>query len=178
MQGEALIALSRFAEAVLVLERASEAAADSPADRLTARMLKADALFAMGADNPVRYEEALLAYHMVGHGEVLTPSRRLVIAYKVARTLEKLGRLEGALDEYYANVVLAYRTGRLAGVIFDDDARAVFVKAAFRLANEYERRGLKMQAERILELVAASDVPAAAEAERRIDRLQTGGFFP
>ena len=178
VQGEALIALSRFAEAVLVLERASEAAADSPADRLTARMLKADALFAMGADNPVRYEEALLAYHMVGHGEVLTPSRRLVIAYKVARTLEKLGRLEGALDEYYANVVLAYRTGRLAGVIFDDDARAVFVKAAFRLANEYERRGLKMQAERILELVAASDVPAAAEAERRIDRLQTGGFFP
>ena len=178
VQGEALMALSRFAEAILVLERASEAAADSPADRLTARMLKADALFAMGADNPARYEEALLAYRMVGQGEALSPSRRLVIAYKVARTLEKTGLLEGALDEYYSNVVLAYRTGRLAGVVFDDDARAAFVKAAFRLANEYERRGLKMQAERILELVAASDVPAAAEAERRIDRLQTGGAFP
>ena len=177
VQGEALIALARFEEAILVLDRAFEASVDSAADRLTARMLKADALFAMGADNPTRYEEALLTYHMIGQGEALPPSRRLVVAYKVARTLEKMGRLEGALDEYYTNVVLSYRSSRLAGVVFDDEARAVFVKAAFRLADEYERRGLKRQAERILELVAASDVPAAVEAERRIDKLQTGGLY-
>ncbi len=177
VQGEALIALARFEEAILVLDRAFDASVDSAADRLTARMLKADALFAMGADNPTRYEEALLSYHMIGQGEALPPSRRLVVAYKVARTLEKMGRLEGALDEYYTNVVLAYRSSRLAGVVFDDEARAVFVKAAFRLADEYERRGLKRQAERILELVAASDVPAAVEAERRIDKLQTGGLY-
>lgn len=178
VQGEALIALARFEEAILVLDRASGSPSEALGERRAARMLKADALFAMGADNPARYEEALLAYHMVVQGEVLTPSRRLVVSYKIARTLEKMGRLDAARDEYYTSVILAYRSGRLNGETFDDAARAVFVKAAFHLAQDFEQRGLKMQAERILELVAASDVPAAAEAERRIDRLQTGGFQP
>ena len=81
------------------------------------------------------------------------------------------------MDQYYTQVVLAYREGRLAGGYFTDEARAVFSKAAFRLADEYESRGQDRQSIDILELVAASDVPAAAEAVRRIDRMRSKGRF-
>lgn len=81
------------------------------------------------------------------------------------------------MDQYYTQVVLAYREGRLAGEHFSDEVRAVFSKSAFRLADEYESRGQDRQAIGVLELVAESDVPAAAEAVRRIDRMRSKGRF-
>ena len=86
-------------------------------------------------------------------------------------------RMDEAIDQYYTGVVLAYREGRQKGLAFDDEARAAFARAAFRLADEYESRGRDFQAMHILELVIASDVPAADEAEKRLDRIQTKGKF-
>lgn len=177
LQGEALIELARFDEAVLVLERAVLSDGASAEDRLRAQVLKADALFAMGADNPARYRAALDAYRAVRLGESLPPGLRIEVSFKIARTLEKLRRLDEAIDEYYAEVVLAYRNARLSGARLDDDVRAVFVRAAFRLADEYESRGMDFQAVRVLELVVASDAPAAEEAARRIGRMQMKGKF-
>jgi len=177
VQGESLIELARFDEAVLVLERVALAEDASPSDRLRARLLGADALFAMGADNPLRYQEALEAYKGVKMGESLDPSERLVVSYKIARTLEKLKRVDEAVDRYYADVVLAYREGRSKGIRFDDEAKASFSRAAFRLADEYESRGRDYQAVHVLELVSTSDVPAGAEARKRIDRIQRKGKF-
>ncbi len=177
IQGEALIELARFDEAVLVLDRTIAAPDTPPEERLRAQILRADALFAMGADNPVRYREALSAYQSIRLSEKLSPSLKLAIAFKTGRTLEKLKRLDEAIDHYYASVVLAYREGRMKGVRFDDEARATFARAAFRLADEYESRGKDFQAMHILELVVASDVPASDEAEKRIDRIQTKGKF-
>ena len=131
----------------------------------------------MGADNPARYREALDSYRAVLLGEALSPSLKITVSFKTGRALEKLKRMDEAVDQYYAEVVLAYREGRLAGVRFDDEARAAFSRAAFRLADEYESRGKDFQAMHILELVVASDVPAADEAEKRIDRIQTKGKF-
>ncbi|MBR1920642.1 MAG: tetratricopeptide repeat protein, partial [Kiritimatiellae bacterium] len=177
VQGEALIELARFDEAVLVLERVALDEGATPADRLRARLLGADALFAMGADNPVRYQEALEAYRTVKAGEVLDPSAGLLVSYKIAKTLEKLKRTDEAVDRYYADVVLTYRDGRARGLKFDDESRAAFSRAAFRLADEFESRGRRYQAVHVLELVAASGVPAAAEAEKRIHRIQRKGNF-
>ena len=177
VQGEALIELARFDEAVLVLER-TVLAEDTPSDeRLRAQVLRADAYFAMGADNPARYKSALGAYRSVRLGESLQPGHKIAVSFKIARTLEKLKRTDEAIDEYYSGVVLAYRDARQDGVRFDDDARAVFARAAFRLADEYESRGMDYQAVRVLELVVTSDAPAADEAERRINRIQTKGMF-
>ncbi len=177
VQGEALIELARFDEAVLVLER-SAMGDDVPVDdRLRARLLKADALFAMGADNSVRYQEALEAYKGVKMGETLDPSQRLIVSYKIAKTLEKLKRTDEAVDRYYSDVVLAYREGRLHAIRFDDEARASFSRAAFRLADEFESRGRDYQAVHVLELVSTSDVPAAVEARKRIDRIHRKGRF-
>ncbi len=175
VQGQALVELGRFDEAVLVLERALLDSAITGEERFKAEVLKADALFAMGADNPLRYSEALGAYRAVRLGESLPPGLRLAVSFKIGRTLEKLRRTDESIDEYYSSVVLAYREGRQKGVAFDDEARAAFARAAFRLADEYESRGRDFQAMHILELVIASDVPASTEAERRLDRIQTKG---
>ena len=177
VQGEALIELARFDEAVLVLERVTAAEGTEAADRLRAQTLRADALYAMGADNPARYTAALDAYRAILFGGILSPSEKLVVSFKIARSLEKLKRMNEAIDQYYTQVVLAYRDGRLARTRFDDDARAAFSRAAFRLADEYESRGRDFSAVKILELVAESDVHAAEEARRRIEKLSSKGRF-
>ena len=178
VQGEALVEQARFDEAVLLFERVTLADAASERDRVRAQALKADALYVMGADNPARYEAALEAYQSFLRNESLTGDERLVISFKVARALEKLKRTDEAVDQYYSQVVLAYRTGRLRGERFSDEARAAFSRAAFWLADEYESRGRDRQALSVLELVVESDVPAAEEARRRCGRiLGKGGFL-
>ena len=175
IQAESLVELSRFDEAVLVLDRAVLVESASAEDRLRAQVLRADALFAMGADNAARYREALDAYRAVRLGESLPPELQLVVSIKIARTLEKLKRTDEAFDQYYSEVIVPYRTGRRAGVRYDEETRAAFARAAFRLADELERRGRDFQAMSVLELVRESDVPASGEAAKRIARIQAKG---
>ena len=177
VQGESLIELARFDEAVLVFDRIVVSEDVAPEDRIRAKMLRADALYAMGADNSARYVAALEAYQDVRFGGNLSASERLLVSYRIARSLDKLKRTEEALDQYYAQVVLAYREARVAGAHFTDEARAAFSKAAFRLADEYESRGQERPALAVLELVAESDVPAADEAARRIGKMRSKGRF-
>ena len=177
VQGESLIEQARFDEAVLVFDRIVVAEDVSPEDRVHAKMLRADALYAMGADNSARYVAALEAYRDILFSGNLSACERLLVSYRIARSLDKLKRTEEALDQYYAQVVLAYREARLAGGHFTDEARAAFSKAAFRLADEYEGRGQERPALGVLELVAESDVPAADEAVRRIEKMKNKGRF-
>lgn len=177
VQAEALVEQARFDEAVLVLDRATAASGTERADRLKARLLKADALFATGVDNPARYQAALEAYRAVLFGEELDADLRLSVAFKIGRTLEKLKRTDEAIDQYYTQVVLAYRDGRQRGERFGDKARAVFSRAAFILAEGFEDRGRDYQAVGILKLVVESGVPAAEEAEKRISRIYKKGLF-
>lgn len=174
VQGEALIGEARFDEAVLVLERVASVGGEA-SDRTTAQMLKADALFAMGADNPARYSAALEAYQAIRFGGSLSAGEKIVVSFKIARSLERLKRLDEAIDCYYTKVVLAYREGRGRDEYFDDAARAAFSRAAFWLADEYEMRGMPFQAVSVLKLVASSDVPAAEEAAKRIERISAKG---
>ena len=94
VQGESLIELARFDEAVLVLERVIVLEGTSASDRMHAQLAKADALFAIGADNPRRYGDALDAYGAIRRGEALSPSERLMVSFKFALTLEKLKRTD------------------------------------------------------------------------------------
>ena len=177
IQGESLVELSRFDEAVLVLDRVLVAEDIRADDRTRAKILRADALYAMGADNSARYTAALEAYRDVLFGGDLSSGEKLLLSYRIARSLDKLKRTDEAMDQYYAQVVLAYREGRLSGGHFTDEVRAAFSKAAFRLADEYESRGQDRQAIDVLGLVAESDVPAADEAVRRINKIRSKGRF-
>ena len=175
LQADALLELARFDDALLVLERLASADGVDGDLKMRSSLRRADALFAMGADNPVRYREALEAYRSLRHGEAVDPSMKIALSYKIARTLEKLKLSDEAFEGYYADVILAYRDGRQAGVRFNDEAQAVFSRAGFRLADEYEGRGRNFQAMHILDLVATADVPAAAEARRRLRLIKTKG---
>jgi endonuclease I len=140
-------------------------------------MLKADALFAMGADDGGRYQEALAAYRALAADAGLSPSVKLAVEFKIGRTLEKMRRTEDAMDQYYSNVVLAYYNGSHRGEWFDDSARAFFARAAFALADHHEAKGVDRQERRVLRSVARSDVPAADEARKRIERIEEKGRF-
>lgn len=177
LQAEALLELARFDEAVLVLERVIAGSRPAPEEKLRAALRKADALFAMGADNADRYRAALEAYRTLRRGEALSPSMKLTVSYKIARTLDKLEMRNEAVEGYYSEVLLEYRSQRGNGVEYDDEAEAAFSRAGFVLADEYESRGMNNQAVHILEIVAGSDVPAAAEAARRIEHIKTKGVF-
>lgn len=177
VQGESLIELARFDEAVLVLESVAASEVVPSDERLRAQILKADALYAMGADNPIRYQAALDAYRAVRFSGNLSPSRQLSVSFKIARTLEKLKRMDEAIDQYYTQVVLAYYDGRRKGEKFDDGACADFSRAAFRIAEEYESGGNDQQARSVLEILVGCGVPASEEAARRIERISKKGKF-
>ncbi len=174
LQGEALMELARFDEAVLVFERASLALPGTDFAR-KASVMKADSLYAMGADNEARYKSALESYRAALRDENISPSVRVSVSYKIGRTLEKLRMYEEAMDQYYANVVNVFEDGRRDGVWFDAAARSAYVRAAFALADHYESRGENLQAVRVLQLVVASGVPASDEARKRIRRLKEKG---
>lgn len=175
VQGEALSELGRFDEALLIYERVVIADGVTPEERTKAQMCKADALYTMGADDSSRYRAALEAYRAIRFGDVLSPSSRIVISFKIARALEKLKQMDEAIDQYYTQVVLAYRELRENKVRLSEEAKMAFSRAAFRLSDEYESRGKDVQAMSVLDLVIKSDVPAAAEAAKRKNRILNKG---
>lgn len=178
LQAEALVESSRFDEAIVVLNNAVNDLKITPAERVRARTLLADVLFVMGADNPVRYDEALKVYLALYMGEKLETGKKINLAFKMARTFEKLDRIELALDQYYGGVICAYRDARARGEVFDDEVKSNFARAAFRLSDEYERRGQDEKAKNILRLVIRSDVKASVEeARRRLKRIKKKGGF-
>lgn len=181
LQGEALVELGRFNEAVQVLERAERVPGPQTVLRRVG-LVRADCLFAMGADDSSRYLAALEAYRALLQDEELPGSLRIAAAFKAGRALEKLDRREEAMDQYFSNVLMDYwnavnpaspDTSRRNW--FDGNARAVFARAAFILADYYEARGDLNRAEKILSYVVAARVPAAEEASRRIRRQKVEG---
>ena len=175
VQARVLTELARFDEAVLVVDRALSVSGLAAAERRQARMIRSDALFAMGADNPLRYQESLAGYRDLRLEPDQSASSRVVLSYRIAKCLEKLRQVDDALDAYYTDVILFYRNGRLSGERFDDEACAAFSRAALRVADEFESRGRVGQAVQVLRLLATSDVPAADEAVRRISRIESKG---
>ncbi|MBQ1568571.1 MAG: tetratricopeptide repeat protein [Kiritimatiellae bacterium] len=176
VQGEALVELARLDDALIVLDKVIKARDVDPADAFRARMLAADVLFVMGADSRERYREALDAYRALELGESATPGGKLVLAFKIGRTLEKMGRAEEAEQQYYAHVVERYTEDRRAGVRYDEESMSTFARAAFQLADIHERKGDAKGARRILRRVMKSDVATAIpEASRRYERLKLKG---
>ena len=72
-------------------------------------------------------------------GDILTPSARLVVSFKIARALEKLKRMKEAVDQYYTQVVLAYRDGRQAKVRYDE-----LMEPVIQLHEAYKQRRVQL----------------------------------
>lgn len=167
VQGEALMELGRYAEAAQIFGRAAAQTPDGE-NAMKASILRADAFYAMGAGNTNCYEEAITAYGSIPDGENLPPDRKIEVAFKIGRALEKLRRTKEAMDQYYKNVVLAYSEGTAEGILFGEATRTFFARAAFLLADYCDSAGNRKAAVSVLERVAAAEVPASREARRRI----------
>jgi tetratricopeptide (TPR) repeat protein len=126
----------------------------------------------MGADNSERYQKALAGYREVLEQSTVTPAEVLQLNYKVARCQEKLRKIDDALTTYYTDVILRYQNERAKGVWYDDAATALYVRAAFNMADLYEQRGQPLQAVNVLKRMAEVDVPGKEEALHRIGRLE------
>ena len=174
VQGEAVMELGRYDEAVQVFDRAAKQAGSGP-DATKAAVLKADALYAMGAGDLSKYNDAIEAYRSLPDGNVLSPDRRIEVAFKIGRALEKVSRTADAMDQYYKNVLLAYSEATGKGVLLGTPARTFFARAAFSLADYFVAAGNGAAARSALERVIAADVPAAGEAKRRLAALKEKG---
>lgn len=171
VQADALMELARFDEAVLVLEQVIEQSPESEWGCM-ARLRKGDCLFALGADNSVRYQEALAGYREMLQQPSLTPIVVLQLQYKVGRCLEKIKRIDEAIDQYYTEVMIRYQNERSRGVWYDETSTSLFVRAAFNIAELYEQKGRPDQAVSVLQRLIQSGVQGGDEARQRIERLR------
>ncbi|MBO5940525.1 MAG: tetratricopeptide repeat protein [Kiritimatiellae bacterium] len=175
VQGEAVMELGRYPEAAQLFDRVASQAGEGALYQ-KALMLKADALYAMGAGDMNRYEEAIGAYRMLFDAGGLSPDLKIEASFKIARALEKLRRTKDAMDQYYKNVVLSYFEETSKGVLLGAPARTFFSRAAFYLVDYYIAAGESRAVKKILERVVASDVPAAKEAKRRLEEMNLKGL--
>lgn len=171
VQADALMELARFDEAVLVFEQVIEQSPDSEWGAI-ARLRKGDCLFALGSDNNVRYQEAMDAYRGLLQKPSLTPMVALQLHYKVGRCLEKMKRLDEAIDQYYSEVMIRFQNERARGVWYDETSTSLFVRSAFNIAELYEQKGRPDQAVSVLQRLIQSNVPGGDEARQRIERLR------
>lgn len=174
VQGEALMELGRYAEAAQLFDRVSNLAGEDPVSR-KADLLRADALYAMGAGDATRYDEAIVAYGALLDAGGLSPDFRIEASFKIGRALEKLKRTKQAMDQYYRNVVIAYSEESAKGMLFGAPARTFFSRAAFSLADYHAAAGDTATVRKMLRRIVDADVPAAREAKRRLDELDAKG---
>ena len=171
VQATALMELARFSEAVLLLDQII--ATDHTSEWIEqAKLRKGDCLFAMGADNTDRYLKALATYREALQHPTLSSSQILQLNYKAARCLEKLKRIDEAIDAYYSDVVLRYQNNHAQGVWYDDSAAGLFVRAAFNVADLYEQKGRSSSAIKVLERILETNVQGKEEVRSRIERLR------
>ena len=171
VQADALMELARFDEAVLLLDQMVSQSQKGEWSN-AALLRKGDCLFALGANNGIRYKEALETYRELLAQENLTPMLRLQLHYKSGRCLEKMKRVDEALDEYYAEVIVRYQEERDRGGWQDDASASLYVRAAFNVAELYEQKSQPEQAVRVLQRVIQSGGPGADEARQRVERLK------
>jgi len=172
VQTDALMELARFDEAVLLLDQIISQAPDSEWSRM-ALLRKGDCLFAMGADNGLRYQEALVTYRAMLELDHLTPGLTLQLQFKAGRCLEKMKHIDDAIDQYYSEVIIRYQNERQRGTWFDEMSTSLFVRATFNVAELYEQKGQPEQAVRVLQRMIQAGVPGEEEARQRIERLRT-----
>jgi TolA-binding protein len=166
-QGDALSELGQFATAILAFD---EIIAKYPRSYLVdlAWGRKGDCQFTLGKDDPKRYEEALTSYRVVRESPRASRDLKAQAEYKMGRCREKAGQLGEAL-ELYMNVVYTYLAEAHQASAGDP---LWFTRAAFSAAAIKESQEKWREAVSIYRRVVNVGVPAAAEAQARIQRIR------
>lgn len=166
-QGDALTELGEFSGALLAFDDIVRRFPSHPlADRARGRM--GDCQFMLGADRPERYQEAIANYRALLDSPAVMPALRLQAEFKIGRCYEKMGRNADAF-RYYLETVYGWLAARAEGRFVEP---VWFVRAVFAAAAIKEEEQQWDEAIRIYERLVAAGLPAGADAEKRIQKIQ------
>lgn len=166
-QGEALTSLGEFPRAILAYQEVIKTAPDDPlADRARGRL--ADCLFTLGTTESGRYQEALEAYQALYKRPSVPFDLKLQTLYKIARCEDRLGLKEKAFARYIETVYSA--DGRVEPL--SPEAALWFTRAVFDAAEILEKQQQWSEAVNLYKRMILAGVPAASEAQKRIDRIE------
>jgi len=171
-QADALTEQSKCAVAILIYD---DLIAKQPRSDMAARAWgrKGDCQFALGSEDPKRYEEALQSYRVVVGHEAASQELSLQAEYKIGRCLEKLERPDEAIEQYYVKVIVRMLDDRQKGFWPTEGAKVWFTRAAFRAADMLEAASAWKRAVSVLERVVEAGVPEAPAAKERIQKIRT-----
>ena len=164
LRADALCALMRFADALPLYD----AAVESDAADETAALRRADCLFTLGAENAAYFTKSAEAYSDIMR-TATSPEIVAECAYKIGRGIEKSGAADAALKHYYGTIVAPYDALETAP---SDDAATWYSRAFFAASEILSAKGEREAAAKILRRVSDDKLPGAAEAARRIERLE------
>jgi tetratricopeptide (TPR) repeat protein len=122
----------------------------------------------LGAERPERYQEAIASYRALLDNPAAPLSLRLQAEFKIGRCYERLDRTADAF-RYYVNTVYGWLAARDRGQFAEP---VWFVRAAFGAAALKEAEQQWDEAIRIYERVIAAGLPAGADAEKQIQKIQ------
>jgi len=166
-QGDALTELGEFARAILAYEEILKNYPESPLVS-AAWGRKGDCQYSLATDNPVRYEEAMNSYQTVLNRPSSSPVLKMQAEYKIGRCYEKTGSIEQAFSRYM-NVVYTFINERVERT---PNSILWFTRAAFGAAALKEKEHIWVEAVNVYDRVIGAGVPAAAEAQKRIERIK------
>jgi len=170
-QGDAMTELGEFANAILVFEEIIKKYPDSNlVDMALCR--KADCEFALGSDDPKRYESAMVGYKVVAGSATAMPDLRMQARYKTGTCLRKIGRNDDAFEQYYTRVMIPYLDDSRGDRREDPACQIWFTRAAFDAVEILEPQKKWREIVRILKRVVEAGVPASDEAQKRIDQIR------
>jgi len=168
LQADALSELGEFSRAILVFDEVIEKFPNSPLVS-AAWGRRGDCHFTLGATDPKRYAEAITAYRSVSRSPGSTFDLELQAEYKIGRCFEKMGKLPEAFEQYYTRVVCRY----LAETQKDGAAALWFSNAASHAADILELEKNWKRAIKVLERVEGAQIPASADARKRIEQIRS-----
>ena len=172
LQAEALSFIDKPSAAILVFDEIIKEYPDS--DLVAAAWgRKGDCQFILGSDNPKRYKESIESYKIAANTSGADLALIMQAEYKIGRSLEKLGRIDDAYEQYYTKVIIRYINDRNKGVEQNEACRMWFVRAALDAADILEEKKDWRQAVKVLGRIVDAGVDTENIARSRIKKIKT-----
>lgn len=136
--------------------------------KFTARLKKAEVLFAMGAKDAAKIQDAIREWRAVAADPDVLPAERNEALTRAAAASEQAGDLDGALADYYA--VLTAPRDKQPEYFW-------YYKAGFEAAKLLADHNRLKEAAAIYDKMAAVPGPRANDAKQRVKRLRLENFI-
>ena len=171
-QAEALSMIDKSSAAILVFD---EIINKYPESGLVASAWgrKGDCQFILGSDDLKRYEESIDSYKIVVGNIDSEIDLILQAEYKIGRSLEKLGKIDEAFEQYYNQVVLRYFVDKEKGINHNEASKMWFTRAAFNAADILEAKHDLRRVISILNRIIDAKVGSDELAQERIKKIRS-----